>query len=144
LNGRKFDSHFVIRNLGKDLQNNVSIIPTNEEKFLQIKVSKSLHFNDCVSFFNASLEDTVKSMKELSITEDHFKEKANLFKRKGVVCFDVMNSLDCLKWTAFPIIDKFADILSDEKCDEEDFNHAKKVYDEMKCNAFGEYLQFFS
>src|SRR6266496_5872194 len=61
-----------------------------------------------------------------------------LILRKGVFPYEYIDSHERFKETKLPPIDKFHGTLS-EKCSQEDYEHAQKVWKAFNCKNLGEY-----
>lgn len=63
--------------------------------------------------------------------EKYFKnKKSELLKRKGVYPYDYMNSFNKLNEIKLPPFEEFYSKLNDENISEEDYNHAKNIWNE--------------
>jgi len=69
-------------------------------------------------------------------------EDEDLFKmmvRKGVFPYEYMDSLDRLSETELPPREAFYSKLTDQECSEEDYEHARKVWDSLEMKSLKDY-----
>ena len=80
----------------------------------------------------------------LKYTSEKFqKEKFNLMTRKGIYPYDYMDSFDKFNKTELPTKEEFYSQLSDEHISDEDYTHAKKVWNTFKLQTMGEYHNLY-
>lgn len=144
----RYDAHFIIPELGRD-DNSIDVIATTNESFISFskKVGKmKLRFIDSFKFLSTSISKLTKSL-----SEDDFIEtkkivpdgKLNLITRKGVFCYDYIDSLDKFEETSLPSKNNFYNKLNEEEIDPEDYQHACRVWNELKMKTLGEYSDFY-
>ncbi|XP_055858506.1 uncharacterized protein LOC129920955 isoform X1 [Episyrphus balteatus] len=63
--------------------------------------------------------------------------------RKGVLCYDYLDSIEKLSETELPPIESFRNSLVEEDCNQDDYNHAEKVWSHFKCSNLREYLEHY-
>ena len=148
-----YDGHLFIKNLGFSA-GNIDCIPNNEERYIsftkRIQVgsymskkgeNKPLHhqirFFDSCKFMAASLDSLVNNLPKdaFNNVKRYYKgDKLSLLTRKGVYPYEYMNSLEKLKETKLPPKEVFYSRLNDEGISDEDYQHARKVWEtfEMK------------
>ena len=66
-------------------------------------------------------------------------ENLELITRKGVYPYDYMDDFNKFKEEEPPSIEKFYSKLIGEDISDEDYNHAKHVWEEFKCKTMGDY-----
>ena len=145
-----YDSHLFIKNLGFSA-GNIDCIPNNEERYIsftkRIHVgsyaskkgeTKPLHhqitFIDSFKFMAASLVNNLPKDAFNNVKRYYKGDKVSLLTRKGVYPYEYMNSLEKLKETKLPPKEAFYSRLNDEGISNEDYVHARKVWEtfEMK------------
>ncbi|XP_025828836.1 uncharacterized protein LOC112904019 [Agrilus planipennis] len=156
---KNFEVKVVFHNLNYDLhcffqelaaQANVKLIPSTAEKYISLSVYFGLVrlvFIDSFRFLPDSLDNLVKilSHDKLTHTSQFFPiiEQFDLVKRKGVFCYDYVNSWASLENTSLPPIEDFYSKLKDENVSNEDYAHALKVWDLFNCRNLGEYSDLY-
>jgi hypothetical protein len=110
-----------------------------------------------MSFLGTSLEALVNNLKGKqsktnknlfknleSEFQGHNQEHLDLLKQKGIYPYKFANG-DPQRFNVseLPSIDYFYDDLKDEPCREEDYNHAKYVWDKFNCKTFKDYHELY-
>ena len=148
-----YDSHLFIKNLGFTA-GNIDCIPNNEERYISftknIEVGSymnsagetkpkyhKIRFIDSFKFMDVSLEKLVNNLSEEAFTNlkrYYTGDKLSLVKRKGVYPYDYIDTLERLKETKLLPKEAFYSKLNNEDISDEDYTHAKKVWEvfEMK------------
>ena len=72
------------------------------------------------------------------------KDKLDLIKRKGVYPYEYMDSIERFKETALPPKESFYSSLSDEHISDEDYEHAKKVWDAFGMETLEDYHELYN
>ena len=67
----------------------------------------------------------------------------DLLKRKGIFCYDYIDSLKRLTEKALPARELFTSRLSGAECSPKDYKHAKQVWKEFKCKTLEEYMELY-
>ena len=154
-----YDSHLFIKNLGFS-EGNIDCIPNNEEKYISFTKNievrsytnekgeiKPLHhrvrFIDGLKFMPMSLDslvnnspkDAFNNVKRHNADED----KLSLLVRKGVYPYEYMDSPEKLKETELPPKKAFYSRLNDEGISDEDYVHAKKVWETFEMKNLEDY-----
>ena len=158
-NLRGYDSHFIMQKLGQivkkhtyknnkgeEKQMNINAIPNNMEKYMAFMLGNHLTFIDSFQFMSSSLDKLVSNLpvEALKYTSEKFqKEKFNLMTRKGIYPYDYMDSFDKFNKTELPTKEEFYSQLSDEHISDEDYTHAKKVWNTFKLQTMGEYHNLY-
>ena len=95
----------------------------------------------------ASLDSLVKATDKNDFVITHENEpdenKCELLLRKGVYPYEYMNSWECFQETQLPEMDKFFSTLTDEGISEEDYEHAKKVWEMFGCQTLADYHDLY-
>lgn len=162
-NLRGYDSHHIMKyyylkeNSG---ESNINAISQNSEKFMMFSVANkgtetirgsTYKFLDSFQFMAESLENLVKNLYN-DKNEFKFLRKftsfngrpvdINDFMRKGVYPYSYFDSFERFNEVVFPPIEAFHNDLSDEACDPDDYEYAKKMF-EKYCNNLGDYHDLY-
>ena len=157
-NLRGYDSHFIMQEIdeivkkhtyinknGKETQMNINAIPNNMEKYMAFMFGNSLVFLDSFQFMSSGLDKLVSNLprKSLKYTSQKFKgKKLDLMARKGVYPYDYMDSFDKFN-EKLPPKEEFYSILNDEHISDEDYEHAKDVWNTFSLKNMGEYHDLY-
>ena len=150
-NLRGYDSHFIINELGEliseGLDFSIDVIPINTEKYMAFYIGKHLAFIDSFQFMGSSLEKLAGNLSEerFIYTREYFtdKEQFNLMKAKGVYPYDYMDSFSKFSDTVLPNKEDFYSLLNDEDISDDDYNHAKDVWNTFSIKNMGEYHDLY-
>lgn len=156
-----YDAHFIIKSLAKTIPGGVSIIPRNEQNYVSFtKTIISAHskeysdfiklrFIDSFQFMSSSLSylasllpfDKKKILQ--SECEDLSDEQLHLLQRKGVFCYDYMDSWDRLNETTLPSKDKFYSTLTESPVSDDEYEFACEVWRKFNVKTLGEYSDLY-
>lgn len=155
-----YDSHFLIRKLATGFEGGISIIPLNAEKYISFtktvegttkKKSESvkLRFIDSIRFMASSLDflsslipsDRKKILK--SECKDLNDEQLRLLERKGVFCYDYVDSWEKLNETSLPSKDEFFSALTNQECSDKDYQFAQEIWSKFNISDLGEYSDLY-
>ena len=145
-NLKGYDSHFIIKKLGKNF--NISVIAQNFEKYISFTID-ALKFIDSFQFMSSSLDQLVSNLPKDSFnyTDLEFKEfetyQLELLKKKGVYPYSYMDSFDRFEETELPSIDQFYNDLNNTAISESDYQHAQEVFKSLKIKNLGEYHDLY-
>ena len=158
-NLRGYDSHFIMQEIGAIVKNhtfknkkgeekqmNINAIPNNMEKYMAFMLGKHLTFLDSFQFMSSSLDKLASNLptKEFIYTNKQYKDKQfDLMIRKGVYPYDYMDSFKKFDETTIPKKEEFFSILNNEHISDDDYKHAKKVWNEFKIKNMGEYHDLY-
>ena len=158
-----YDSHLFIKNLGYT-PGNIDCIPNNEEKYISftknievgwylnkkkdfLPVNWKIRFIDSFKFMSTSLDRLVGNLPEEAFTnlEKYYtSDKLTLVKRKGVYPYEYMDSLERFEETKLPPKEAFYSNLKNEGISDEDYTHAKKVWDVFKMEHLQDYHNLYN
>ena len=153
-NLKGYDSHFIINELGeiikkaKETEERISIkvIAQNAEKYMAFYISK-LSFIDSFQFMSSSLDKLAGNLEDRDFiyTKDYFTDPVqfNLMKRKGVYPYDYMDSFSKFNDTELPKREEFYSLLTDNNISEDDYSHAKNVWNTFNLKNMGEYHDLY-
>ena len=149
--GSNYDMHLFTKVLNAKHCDYLKITPKTSEKYSTIYMNNYI-FLDSTQFLPSSLDDLVNTLKN-SGGEFKILEKSNLFKtekqknlllRKGVMCYDYMQSHIQLSNSTLPSHDEFFSVLKGEDISEEDYEHARNVYESFECKSMIDYLMIYN
>ncbi|KAF4531795.1 hypothetical protein B566_EDAN017337 [Ephemera danica] len=145
-----YDSHFLVRELGFEVEDgSVKVIASNTERY--VTFSKmfgdiKVQFVDTLRFMPYSLDALVGYMdpKDFVHINNYFPaDKLDLVKRKGVFCYDFVDSMEKLHLDHLPPKDKFYSKLTECDITDEDYEHATRVWSIFRCKTLGEYSDVY-
>ena len=158
-NLRGYDSHFIMQqigeitkkhtyknNKGEEKQMNINAIPNNMEKYMAFMLGNHLTFLDSFQFMSSSLDKLVSNLPNdaLMYTSEEFQDKKlKLMSQKGVYPYDYMDSFEKLDEAQIPRKEDFYSILNDQHISDEDYNHARKVWNTFKIRNMGQYHDLY-
>ena len=105
-----------------------------------------LTFIDSFQFMSSSLDKLVNSLPDeaLKYTKAAFQnDQFQLMKQKGVYPYDFMDSFQKFDKTELPNKEDFYSILNDENITDDQYNHAKEVWNTFNLNIMGEYHNLY-
>ena len=146
-----YDSHCLIKALPKirsDRITSISAIPLNTQKFKCLEINSRILFLDSLAFLPDSLEKLtetlVASNHSFSLLRERWPDERerNLLLRKGVYPYDYMTDLSVLARN-LPSRDKFFSEIGERHISEEDYEHAKKVWQTFKCESLRDYTALY-
>ena len=158
-NLRGYDSHFIMQEIGKiakkhtyknkkgeDKQMNINAIPNNMEKYMAFMLGNHLTFLDSFQFMSSNLDKFVSNLPKeaLEYTSQTFQDKElRLMSQKGVYPYDFMDSFEKFDEAQLPRKEDFYSILNDQYISDEDYNHARKVWNTFKLRNMGQYHDLY-
>ena len=150
-NLRGYDEHILIPALGKHKDRKLRIIGQTMEKYMMIEFGPHLVFKDTLQFLSCSLEQLVANLVasdrdkfvQLKRGFDGDDDNIDLLLRKGIYPYEYMNSADRFKDEQLPPIEAFHSTLRNEKCTQEDYKHAERVWEEFGCTTFLDYHNIY-
>lgn len=143
-----YDAHFIVPQLGRD-KGAIDVLATTSENFISFskKVGKlKLRFIDSFRFMSSSLASLSKNLQRSSFVETGklvVDENFDLVMRKGVFCYDYIDSLEKFKETSLPPKEQFYSSLLEEHISNEDYNHAINVWNKLEMKTLGDYNDFY-
>ena len=151
-NGGRFDIHFLIQKLHVLDQPITNIIGKTGENIMCMELfGKRLVVVDSMNHLSSSLSSLVdmlqKSGKPLPHTERMLKGDQiglKLMSRKGVFPYDYVDCEEALLETKeLPDREKFYDELQERELSEEDYDHARSVWQHFDCKSLWEYMMVY-
>ena len=110
-----------------------------------VRIKHEIRFIDSFKFMASSLDNLVKnlSVDKLSQTKKAFEDKIDLLSRKGVYPYDHMTSIERFKETQLPPKEAFYSKLNDSGISDEEYEHAKRVWNETGIENMGDYHDLY-
>ena len=158
-NLRGYDSHFIMQEIGaivkkhtyknkkgEEKQMKINAIPNNMEKYMAFMLANHLTFIDSFQFMSSGLDKLASNLprEAFKYTSEQYKDKKlDLMIKKGVYCYDYMDSFEKFNETELPSKEDFYSILNDEHISNEDYKHAQTVWQTFKLKTMGEYHDLY-
>jgi hypothetical protein len=153
-NLRGYDSHLIIRQIGKyinenDKKSKLTCIPNNSEKFMSFSWD-NIRFIDSLNFMNSSLDKLASYLPDnLKVhTKNNIlglnNEKFSLLIKKGIFPYDWFDDVSKINESSLPSKDKFYSALKNEHITDEEYTHAINVWNTFNCKTFKDYLELYS
>jgi len=158
-----YDSHPIVQALDSPKVGRVNIIPCSREKFMSITIKSEkdeklnpyeIIFLDSMRFLSASLDGLSKTL--ASLGEDAYKITRNVFEdkyagrgdksllfKKGIYPYNFVKTVQDFSYNHLPPKDAFFDNLKDINIEDNDYDHARKVWDSFQVKDFGEYTDLY-
>lgn len=148
-----YDSHLLVRALGKRKDVTLSAIPLNTQKFKCLNINRRIQMLDSMGFLPASLQNLVDTLQKskhdfLKVTQlvndwtgcTDKKSGVDLLLQKGIYPYGFATSTDILeKTTHLPPKEAFYNDLKDEEVSDADYKHARKVWKMFNIKTMMEY-----
>lgn len=156
----KYDSHFIVKRLASLHGGNISILPLNDELYISFtkvfpgqhtKYTKYIKFRfiDSFRFMAASLDSlsTLLPSEKKTILHNEYKHydinQIRMLERKGVFCYDYVDSWEKLEETSLPEIKYFFSKLTESNISEKQYDHAMNVWKAFNIKTLGEYSDLY-
>ena len=127
----------------------VNIVPETIEKYKSVSTEHFI-FIDSFNFLSSSLEKLVESTKKEGShcfirLKKQFPVEAQfqLLLRKGVYFYDYASDFKVFRDTKLPDRKDFFNKLHDKNISTKDYEHAKKVFNEFKCQSLLQYMELY-
>ena len=130
----------MISKIGK-FNKDIKVIPNNMEKYMAFMIDKNLIFTDSFQFMNRSFSNLANNLPKDGFyhTKNEFgSNNLELITKKGVYPYDYMDDFNKFKEEGLPSMKKNYSKLTGEDISDEDYNHAKNVWEEFKCKTMGD------
>ena len=125
----------------------IKVIAQNAEKYMAFYIGKHLSFIDSFAFMSSSLDKLAGNLEDRDFiyTKDYFTDPVQfgLVKRKGVYPYDYMDSFSKFNDTELPQREDFYSLLTDNNISEDDYSHAKNVWNTFNLQNMGEYHHLY-
>ena len=109
-------------------------------------IDRNLIFIDSFQFMNQSLSDLANNLPKYVFyhTKNEFGfNNLELIIKKGVYPYDYIDDFNKFKEEGLPSIENVYSKLTGEDISNEDYNHAKNVWEEFKCKRMGDYHDLY-
>ena len=157
-----YDSHLFIKNLGVS-EGDVNCIPKTEEKYISFSknivvdsytnkkgnktnIAREIRFINSFKFMSVSLEGLANNLEKdqfHNVNKVCSSKKRELMLKKAVFPYEYMDSLCKLDKTELPVKEKFYSKLNDKGITDEDFMHAKNVWNEFDMKTMRNYHDLY-
>ena len=148
-NGRGYDSHLIMSEVGKLQPKRISCFPNNKEKYISFSIG-NLRFIDSLQFLNASLSTLVNNLasegpNKFPCLKEQFQDQGQhqLLLRKGTYPYSYMDHEDRFTEQQLPPIEEFHNSLTGEDLSEEDYHHAQQVWKAFNIQNLGQYHDLY-
>lgn len=146
-----YDSHFLVRALNRlpERIKKINAIPLTTQKFKSVTVNGNIRFLDSLAFLGDSLDKLVTTLKKSHSTFPILEqlvsgEKKQLLLRKGIYPYSFATGIEKLERTPhLPHKDEFYSDLAQEPCQQSDYEHAQRVWDEFNCANMMDYTVLY-
>lgn len=155
-----YDSHFLLRKLANSFDGDIRIIPINAENYISFtktvndssddfKTKIKFKFMDSFRFMNSSLDhlSSLLPAEEKKILHSEYNhlstDRLKLLERKGVFCYDYIDSWEKLLETQLPSKELFYSKLTDENLSDDEYNFAIQVWNTFDIENIGEYSDLY-
>ena len=140
-NSQNFDQSFLIRAL-QNLDNKIpfSCLPRNSNKFISLQIG-SFIFKDSYLFLNKSLDYLTKTIDDndrISLKQE-FGKNYQLLTKKGIYPYNYFDNTKKYNEQKLPDKKEFFNKINDKNISDEDYNHAKNVFEKFKCENLLDY-----
>ena len=121
----------------------INIIANNFEKYISFSIGKHIQFIDSFQFMSSSLDKLSANLSQFFYTERETDGDCEILKKKGVYPYDYMDSFEKFRETELPSINDFYSVLNDANISEDDYQHAKDIWNSFKIKNLGEYHDLY-
>lgn len=153
-----YDSHFLIDKIANGFAGSIKVIPINTEKYISIiksvpnangKGILKYKFIDSSRFMAYSLDELASKIpsERKTILRDEFEhlneDQILLLERKGVLCYDYIDSWENLEETALPPQEAFFSSLTNLPIQNEQYAFAANIWQQFTIQTLGEYTDLY-
>ena len=140
-NSQNFDQSFLIRAL-QNLDNKIpfSCLPRNSNKFISLQIGPFI-FKDSYLFLNKSLDyltKTIDDIDRISLKQE-FGKNYKLLTKKGIYPYDYFDNTKKYNEQKLPDKEEFFNKINNKNISDEDYDHAKNVFEKFNCNNLLDY-----
>ena len=140
-NSQNFDQSFLIRALQNlDYKIPFSCLPRNSNKFISLQIG-SFIFKDSYLFLNKSLDyltGRIDDNDRISLKQE-FGKNYKLLTKKGIYPYDYFDNTKKYNEQKLPDKEEFFNKINNKNISDEDYNHAKNVFEKFKCENLLDY-----
>ena len=122
------------------VQGEIKCIPTNTEKYISFSLG-NLRFIDSVNFLQSGFDKLVKGCDEFAIIWKIIQtpRKQRLLLKKGIYPYEYIDSFERFNETRLPPKNEFYSSLTGNGITDEDYAHAKDVWEVFGCQNLGDF-----
>ena len=125
----------------------LQVIPETIEKFKAVMTEKFI-FLDSFAFLSTSLEKLVESVKtgggeSFDKPKNEYPSDYKDLTRKGVFFYDYVSSYNVFYETSIPPRDKFFNQQTQRNINDDDYMHAKNMFQKMECKNLCDYMLLY-
>ncbi|KAL9953136.1 hypothetical protein ACROYT_G040499 [Oculina patagonica] len=130
--------------LSQATQKEVKCVANNMEKYITFSFG-GLRFIDSLNFLQGSLDSLVSAApkESLKITKSLSSQNFELLFKKRIYPYEYMDSWDRFSETSLPEKEKFYSKLNDDHITDEEYDHAKRVWEAFGCKTLGDYHDLY-
>ena len=138
-----YDGHLLMQAMAR-VRGEIKCIAKNTEKYISFSLG-NLRFIDSVNFLLSSLDKLVKGSDEFPIMKKLMPEenKWKLLLKKGIYPYKYLESFGKFDETKLPEKEKFYSSLSGKGITDEEYAHAKQVWETFRCRILGDYHDLY-
>ena len=142
-NLKGYDGHLLMQAMAR-VRGEIKCIATNTEKYISFSLG-NMKFIDSVDFMQSSLDKLVNGTDEFPIVKKLMPEenKRKLLLKKGIYPYEYMDSFERFAETQLPEKEKFYSSLSGKGITDEEYAHAKQVWETFGCRNLGDYHDLY-
>ena len=145
-NLKSYDMNLFLLDLIKSYAR-IDVIPENLEKFKAI-FTEQFTFLDSFSFLSSSLDKLADDLKKSDMNafkrlKAEFPTRYESLTNKGIYFYDYASSFSVFRQTSFPEQINFYNKLKEEGITDEEYQRAKKIYDEFDCKDLHSYMMLY-
>jgi hypothetical protein len=146
-NLRGYDAHLIMSKISEIKGQKLNCIPNNMEKYVSFSIGM-LRFIDSIQFLNCSLEKLINNLateceSKFKYLFSDFDNHQELLLRKGIYPYEFIDHPNKMIETELPEIEKFYNLITDTNITDDDYQHAKKVYQIFDCQNLGDYHDLY-
>lgn len=151
-NFSRYDQRFLFKALANCYPGRIKVLPENKETYISFTkefdgLQVSIRFLDSFKFLPSSLSKLASYLHndDKKITRSFFPndEQFELLTRKGVCCYDYLDSWEKLDYTQLPSKEDFYSKLNEEHITDEDYQHAQRVWSIFEMKTLRFYLETY-
>ena len=142
-NLKGYDGHLLMQAMAR-VRGEIKCIAANTEQYISFSLG-NLKFIDSVNFMHSGLDKLVNGTEEFPIMKKLMPEenKRKLLLKKGIYPYEYMDSFERFAETQLPEKEKFYSSLSGKCITDEEYAHAKQVWETFGCRNLGDYHDLY-
>ena len=138
-NMKNYDAHLIIKGYQRGDSHDISVIPSNTEKFIAFQIGK-LRFLDSFQFLTASLDKLVNTLPADAFKfTSKFSPVPHLAKQKGVYPYEYMTDISKFDEPRLPPKGSFYSALTETDISDEDYDRAHAIWTAYKCETMKDF-----